>query len=115
VCATCGARVLEKQIEPVLVQLLTGGTGLTLWRNARGYDPERKVKYGIGDGGADYLGLYAPHGLFVAVEMKTTTGTQQPNQIAFQALVERLGGVYAICRDEGDARQLLERLRGTPP
>lgn len=111
ICTACGQRVLESQLTPVLLQILCGGTGLVLWRNTRGFDAERQIKYGVGDGGADYIGLWAPSGRFVGVEFKTAEGRQQANQRDWQALVERLGGIYAIVRSPDDAHALLERLR----
>lgn len=119
-CAACNNNVLEEQITPVVLKILCGGTGLTLWRNARGYDShfpdgtKRKgpIRYGVGDGGSDYLGLWSPTGLFTAVEMKTPLGRLQPNQRNFGALVARLGGVYAVVRSEQHADQLLNYLRG---
>lgn len=112
VCATCGQHVLEAQLTPVVLQVLCApGSGLVLWRNARGYDADRKIRYGVGDGGADYIGLYAPAGRFVSVELKTARGRQQDNQRQWEQLVLRLGGVYALVRSVDDARILLERLR----
>jgi hypothetical protein len=115
VCAACGQRVLESQLTPVLLQILCGGTGLVLWRNTRGFDAERQIKYGVGDGGADYIGLWSPSGRFVGVEFKTPHGRQQQNQVTWQTLVERLGGVYAIVRSPDDAHALLTRLRAEVP
>ncbi|HET9893277.1 MAG TPA: hypothetical protein VFQ42_22555 [Mycobacterium sp.] len=116
-CAVCHNRVLEEQITPLVLRILCGGTGATLWRNTRGFDTHfpngtpRKapIEYGVGDGGADYLGLY--RGRFLAVEMKTPIGRQQPNQIRFESLVVRLGGVYALVRSESAAADLLTWLR----
>lgn len=117
-CSVCQNNVLEEQLTPLVLRILCGGTGCTLWRNARGFDAffpdgtRRKapIRYGVGDGGADYLGLFA--GRFLAVELKTPLGRLQPNQRNFGALVARLGGVYAVVRSETDARELLSYLRG---
>lgn len=119
-CATCGCDPTEDQLTPVLLQILCGGTGLVLWRNARGFDTHfpdgRKrtapIRYGVGDGGADYLGLY--QGRFVGVEFKSASGRQQDNQRAFERLVIAQGGIYAVVRCEADARRLLEYLRSLP-
>lgn len=108
-CATCGATVLESQLVPVLLLELAGPlTGVVLWRNARGYDADRKQKYGLTDGAADYIGVC--RGRFLAVEFKTAKGRQQPNQAAFQGIVERAGGIYAIIRTLDDVRRLLTKL-----
>src|SRR5262249_42964711 len=108
-CARCGHRVLESQLAPVLLQILCGGTGLALWRNAAGYDEVRRVRYGLSPGSGDYVGLCA--GRYVEVETKTARGRLSPVQRQRQALIERLGGVYAVVRSEADARALLAQLR----
>ncbi len=120
VCASCGNRVLESQLTPVLLQILCGGTGLALWRNSVGYDDgirkdgsQKHLHYGVGGkGGADYLGIH--DGRFVAVEMKRCGGRHDQDQRGFRDLVERSGGIYALVRNETDARALLERLRRIP-
>jgi hypothetical protein len=85
--------------------------GLCLWRNnigtaeIRGY----RVRFGVGSpGGADLIGLY--RGRFVAVEIKTPTGRQSPDQRTFQALVESKGGTYTILRSVEEARAWAEAL-----
>lgn len=124
-CGTCGHNVLEEQIAPLVLTTLCGGTGVTLWRNARGFDThfpsgeKRKgpIRYGVGDGGADYLGpcgIPGEHfGKFLAVETKTPIKGLQPNQRNFGTLVARLGGVYAVARSEQNASELLAYLQGT--
>lgn len=78
--------------------------GLVLWRNncgtaeVRGY----RIKFGVANpGGADLIGLW--NGRFVAVEIKTPTGRQSPDQVRFQQLVESKGGEYVILRSVEDA------------
>lgn len=51
------------------------------------------VKSGVSD-----LCLIAPAGRVVWIEMKTETGTQDPEQKVFQKQVEALGHTYVICR-----------------
>jgi hypothetical protein len=117
-CLTCGQRVLESQLTPVLLAILTGGTGLVLFRNTTGYDATRRIRYGLAPGSADYVGAWLPTGRLVAVELKTATGRQSEEQVAWQALITAsgrpgwLGGIYALVRCEADARALLTRLRG---
>lgn len=126
-CATCSQNVLEEQLTPVILAVLCGGTGIALHRNARGYDShfpdgtKRKapIRYGVGDGGADYLGPCGIPGIYfgkyLAVEMKTPLGRLQPNQRQFGTLITRLGGIYAVVRSESDAAELLRWLRGSGP
>ena len=124
-CKACGQRPIERQLEPVLLALLCGGTGLVLWRNQSGharYDAngrEWHVDYGVGNppgGGGDYVGIWAHGGgRWVEVEMKASLGRLSAKQRARGALVTRLNGVYAIVRSEADARELLAYLRGQTP
>lgn len=126
-CATCGHNVLEEQIAPLVLQILCGGTGIALHRNARGYDSyfpdgtprKAPIRYGVGDGGADYLGPCgipgAYFGKYLAVEMKTPLGSLQPNQRNFGALITRLGGIYAVVRSVDHAGELVAWLRGDAP
>lgn len=115
VCATCQERVLESQLTPVLIATLTGGTGLVLFRNPVGFDQRTKNHYGLTKGAADWIGFHGPSGRFVAVEMKTRRGRQSPEQVDFERLVTRGNCVYAICRTEADARELLRLLGGGHP
>lgn len=122
-CATCGHNVLEEQLTPLVLQILCGGTGIALHRNARGYDSyfpdgtprKAPIRYGVGDGGADYLGPCgipgAYFGKYLAVELKTPLGSLQPNQRNFGTLITRLGGIYAVVRSVDHARALLAWLQ----
>jgi hypothetical protein len=86
---------------------------IVCWRNNIGHAVMRhghRVTFGVGGpGGADLLGL-THRGQFVAIEVKTPKGRQTPEQMAFQSLVTRLGGVYLLMRSVDDAREFLESL-----
>ncbi len=94
----------ESAIQDRIRLALGNVPGLCLWRNncgtaeVRGY----RVKFGVGNpGGADLIGVW--NGRFVAVEIKTPTGRQSPDQRKFQDLVESKGGEYVILRSVEDA------------
>jgi hypothetical protein len=93
--------------------------GCTVWRNARGYDEERKVTYGLAPGAADLVGVLTVRGVGVAlfVEIKSARGSLEPDQVTFTDVVRRLGAVHVVARsaDEavvavGEARRCLEAL-----
>jgi hypothetical protein len=110
-CTACLGKVLEQQLVPVMLQILCSqGTGLVLWKNPQGFDSARTVRYGLGDGSSDYVGLYKG-GRFVGVEFKTKTGRQSDAQKRWEALVIRQGGVYRIVRCALDANELLQKLK----
>ncbi len=73
-----------------------------------------RVTFGVGGpGGADLIGMIL--GRFAALEVKTPTGRQSPEQRQFQALVESKGGIYLLARSVDDAvamvAQTKERMR----
>jgi hypothetical protein len=118
-CARCGNRVLETQIQDIVLDTMIADPLCCLWRNNIGLsthwpDGSRRIspiKYGVGNpGGADLLGLRA--GVPLAVETKTVRGRLSPEQRAFaRAWTDRVG-VYAVVRSEDDTRALLAWLRG---
>ncbi len=82
---------------------------VVLWRNSTGADIVKGVRYGIGKGGADLVGLLRGSGRFVAFEVKTATGRQSPEQRAWADAVRGAGGFYALVRSADEALRALER------
>jgi hypothetical protein len=108
--------VTESQLQDAIRLELGAAPDLVLWRNNVGVAERRgfTIRFGVGGpGGADLIGCY--RGRFVAVEIKTPTGRQSPEQRTFQALVERKGGVYVVLRSVEDARAWLHDLERTSP
>lgn len=81
-----------------------------VWRNNTGKLPDprsgRWVSFGL-KGSADILGLLRG-GRFLAIETKTPAGRLRPEQLAFQRMVESLGGLYVIARSVSDAVSAVE-------
>lgn len=50
---------------------------------------------------SDIVGLLLGRAIYI--EVKTATGRQRPEQKAFQAAVERAGGIYIVARSPGEA------------
>ena len=99
----------EGAIQDAIRLALSAVPGLVLWRNNIGTAEMRgyRVKFGVGGpGGADLIGLWS--GRFVAIEIKTPTGRQSPDQRLFQQLVESKGGEYVILRSVDDAKRWVE-------
>lgn len=94
-----------------------------LWRANAGAarDPRsgRVVRFGV-PGQADLSGIllqpvtcehcgHVQHvGRRLEVECKSATGRQSEQQRAFQAMVERFGGLYVLARSVEDARRAVE-------
>lgn len=126
-CMRCHNRVLEAQIQDVVLDVLISDTRCVLWRNniglsthwPDGRERARPIRYGVcNPGGSDLLGCFGPR--ILAVETKTVRGRlSEPQRVFARAITDR-GGTYAVVRSEADARGLLARLRGggspeTPP
>lgn len=108
--------MIESQLQDRVRLILGADPAGVWWRNNTGVAEIRghRVRYGVGNpGGADLIGLF--RGVFVAVEIKTPTGRQSPDQIKWQRLVESKGGLYVIVRSEQDARDLLADLHHRYP
>lgn len=98
---------------------------LVLWRNAIAktstWDPatgrEKWVQAGLPVGSADLIGVLtvelagAKFGRFFALEIKRPGGRIRPEQIAWMALVRRMGGFGAIVDSVEAARAALLRAR----
>jgi hypothetical protein len=69
------------------------------------------IKYGLCVGSADLIGILAPHGRLVALEVKTETGRPSTEQSQFIALVQRRGGFGCIVRSVPEAIEAIDRAR----
>ena len=112
--------VSEHEIQQ-RIRLACGHGPVRLWRNNSGalVDQQgRLVRFGLCKGSSDLIGLRTLEitpGLvgqrlaqFVALEIKGARGVVSPEQRAFLALVEQLGGLAAICRSVEAAEQVLK-------
>jgi hypothetical protein len=50
-----------------------------------------------------------PMGRFVALEFKSENGRQTPEQVAFERMLVKFGGLYAVCHSPEDAGSAIER------
>jgi hypothetical protein len=106
--------VTESQLQDQ-IRLVLGSRPdrLVVWRNNCGSAVLRngfRVAFGVGNpGGADLLGL-THTGRFLAIEIKTPTGRQSPEQRNFESIVSNLNGHYLIMRSVDEARAFLESL-----
>ena len=76
------------------------------WSNSTGAikTEDRFLRYGL-KGSADILACI--DGRFIAVEAKCGPDKQRPEQIRFQAAIEKAGGVYILARSVDDVRAVL--------
>lgn len=98
--------------------------GVTVWRNARGYDEERRVTYGLCPGAADLVGVMtvryalraglhaAPLVVSLFIELKhPRRGNLEPDQVTFRDVVRRLGAVHIVARSADEAVQQVTMAR----
>jgi len=88
---------------------------VVLWRNNTGSALQdfgaggmRPLKYGLCVGSSDLIGIVAPHGRLIALEVKTSTGRVTREQQQFLNLVEKMGGVARVVRSVDDALRAIE-------
>ena len=62
----------------------------------------RAIRFGV-VGQADLMGLIAPHGRALAIEVKSASGRQTEEQARFEAMWTKHGGLYVLARSVSDA------------
>ena len=77
-----------------------------LWRNNTGQ--YGRVRFGLGVGGADLVGLVRPHGRWFALEVKTPSGRLSKAQKNWARAVTDAGGFVACVRSVDEALMALE-------
>ena len=81
---------------------------LRIWRQNTGAARTSRgalVRFGI-PGQADISGILSG-GRRIEIECKTKTGRQTKEQKAWQAMIERFGGLYVLARSVEDVRRAL--------
>lgn len=112
----------EKNIQ-TNIMLAASQNGATIFRNNVGqavYPSGRRVDYGLCKGSSDLIGwrtvTVTPDmigkrlALFLAIEVKTTTGAIRKEQITFINNVRNAGGLAGVARTPDDAVALLNPL-----
>lgn len=87
---------------------------MCLWRNNTGALEDKRgrlVRYGLCKGSADLIGILAPTGRLVALEVKRPGERPTEEQERFLALVRSMGGFGAVVRDAYEANRAVERAR----
>jgi len=81
------------------------------WANATGAGTSPSgqwVRYGL-VGSSDILGVVRG-GLFIALEVKTGSGVQSPQQLKFESAVKAWGGRYFVVRSVDHALEFVKRM-----
>ena len=97
----------EKQLQNAILHEFGTRPDMRLWRaNAGAVRIGRRfIRFGI-PGQADLTGIL-PGGQRLEIEVKSPTGRQTSDQRAFQAMMERFGGLYVFARSVDDVRRAI--------
>jgi hypothetical protein len=95
------------------IRLEASKHGITLFRNNVGALKDingRLVRYGLSKGSSDLIGWRKIHGIaqFIAIEVKSPTGTVKPEQLTFINAVLNSGGLAGVCRSVEDFLNLIK-------
>ena len=104
----------EAQIQAKILLAFGATPHMRIWRNNSGLlwapgpgGTMRRVRASA-EGAPDIIGLLRG-GLFLGIEVKAERGRQDPAQVAFQKMIETMGGLYILARSVEDVeRQLPE-------
>lgn len=99
----------ETQIQATILTYLLARGDVFAWRNNTGAfspRPGQFMRYGT-PGSADILGVWAPTGQLLAIEVKRPGGKLNPDQEAWSARVRSAGGVYLLATSVEDVEHVL--------
>jgi hypothetical protein len=85
----------------------------TLWNNSKVefVKGRARAKPGLVKGASDLVGILAPMGRMIGLEVKTGQARQTPQQKLFADLLRKRGGFACVVRSVPDAILALERAR----
>ena len=103
----------ETELVTSVLSALALEPGVVAWRNNTGMARVHgsHVRFGLGSGSADIIGILRPGGRFVALECKTEKGKASLEQHAWRTRVEEHGGVYGLVRSVQEARDVIAQAR----
>lgn len=100
----------ERVIQREILSYLATRKDLRACRMNTGAATHRKsgvlVRFGV-PGQADIMGILAPHGQLLAIEVKSKSGRQSSLQESFQEMVRKFGGIYILARSVKDVASQL--------
>lgn len=99
----------ERHLMDSIRAALCAVDGVRVWRNNVGVDTMRGIRYGLGVGSPDLVGI--AWGRFVGLEVKTPTGRVSKEQTMWLDMVRRFGGVAGVARSVEDAIAIVEEAR----
>lgn len=104
----------ETDIQRDILQALAWERDVEFFRNNTGALPGPNghlVFYGLGKGSSDLIGILAPSGRLLALEVKRPGEKPTASQLIWQARIRDLGGFACVVDSVESARAALERAR----
>ena len=103
----------ERDLQHAIRLRLGRERDLVLFRNQVGQTKTDHgyLRYGLGVGSPDLVGILAPHGRWVCLEIKTETGRVSEDQERWHKLARKFGAHVEIVRSVDDAVSAIERAR----
>ena len=115
---------LEKELQTTIFKKYGALPWLKIWRcntgsaigvsfimkaKRLGYFPDNMpiTRYGV-IGMPDIMGIIAPAGRLVGIEVKSPTGRQTPEQKLWQKVITDLGGLYILAKHIDDITEALQ-------
>jgi hypothetical protein len=92
----------ESPVQRDILRAFGTRPDMRLWRANAGAAKfkGRLVRFGV-PGQADLTGIL-PDGTRLEIETKSDVGRQSPEQVAYQRMIERFGGIYVLARSTND-------------
>lgn len=103
----------ENQIQDAIRLAVGKLPDVVVWRNESGVAEHhgRYVRYGLQKGSADLIGLLAPQGRLLALEVKTPRGRLSEEQKLFLELVRGMGGFACVVTSAAEALLAIDRAK----
>lgn len=108
----------ESEIQARIRLALGEEHDVTLWRNNVGVaemwssaGKSQRVQYGLCVGSSDLIGMLAPGGRLLALEIKKPGEKPTAEQVKFQRHVRQMGGFAAVVCSSDEARAAIVRAR----
>ncbi len=104
----------ERDIQNACRLAVGALSDVRIFRNSTGQLRDHRnvpVKFGLAVGSADLIGVLAPSGRFLSLEVKTAKGRTTPEQDTWAEMVRRFGGFACVVRSAEEALAAVERAR----
>lgn len=107
------AKETEKALMGRIRKALASLPGVIVWRNNVGVDTAKGVRYGLGVGSADLIGIVTVNGVgvFAAWEVKRPRAVPTAEQRRFLDVVRQNGGISGVVTSVAQAVAMVDGAR----